>query len=152
MLVDHVMRKFKRATQLTLSDWRYLAQASVELLAARYRFSTLSPESILRALQDRSSPLPREQINRPAAIDVKRVSWAITLAARYVPWRSDCLIQVMAADRWLRRHGLCADFHLGVAKDVDGGLKAHAWLRYGGLTVTGGRYDEFAPLIEPPAN
>ncbi len=146
------MQKIRRATQLTFSDWRYLAQASVELLAARYRFSTLSPESILRELQDRSSPLPREQINRPAAIDVKRVSWAITLAARYVPWRSDCLIQVVAADRWLRRHGLCADFHLGVAKDVDGGLKAHAWLRYGGLTVTGGRYDEFAPLIEPPAN
>ena len=146
------MRTIRRATQLTLSDWRYLAQASVELLAARYRFSTLSPESILRALQDRSSPVPHEQINRRAAIDVERVSWAITLAARYVPWRSDCLIQVMAADRWLRRHGLCADFHLGVAKDVDGGLKAHAWLCYGGLTVTGGRYDEFAPLIEPPAN
>ena len=146
------MRTIRRATQLTLSDWRYLAKASVELLAARYRFSTLSPESILRELQDRSSPLPREQINRPVAIDVERVSWAITFAARYVPWRSDCLIQVMAADRWLRRHGLCADFHLGVAKDVDGGLKAHAWLRYGGLTVTGGRYDEFTPLIEAPAN
>ena len=146
------MRKFKRATQLTLSDWRYLAKASVELLAAHYRFSTLSSESILSELQDQSSPLPREQINRPAAIDVERVSWAVTLAARYVPWRSDCLIQVMAADRWLRRHGLCADFHLGVAKDAKGGLKAHAWLRHGGFTVTGGRYDEFAPLIEPPAN
>ncbi|MCK5089939.1 MAG: hypothetical protein KAQ88_08165, partial [Hyphomicrobiaceae bacterium] len=82
------MRKFKRATQLTLSDWRYLAQASVELLAARYRFSTLSPESILRELQDQSSPVPREQINRLAAIDVERVSWATTLAARYVPWRA----------------------------------------------------------------
>ncbi len=146
------MHKIRRATQLMFSDWRYLAQASVELLAARLRLSTVAPETILRELRDRSSPLPREQINRPAAIDVERVSWATTLAARYVPWRSDCLIQVMAADRWLRRHGLCPDFHLGVAKDVDGGLKAHAWLRYGGLTVTGGRYDEFAPLIEPPAN
>ena len=146
------MHKIRRATQLTFSDGRYLAQASVELLAARLRLSTVAPETILRELRDQSSPLPREQINRPAAIDVESVSWAIALAARFVPWRSDCLIQVMAADRWLRRHGLCPDFHLGVAKDVDGGLKAHAWLRYGGLTVTGGRYDEFAPLIEPPAN
>jgi len=146
------MRKINRAVQLTLSDWRYLATASVELFEARYRFATNSPKRILQGLQEQSSPSPREHLGHPATIDVERVSWAVTLAAHYVPWRSDCLIQVMAADRWLRRHGVCADFHLGVAKDVDGGLKAHAWLRYGNLTVTGGRYDEFAPLIEPPAN
>jgi len=145
------MQKIRRVARLTLSDWRYLATASAELLAARIRFSTLSPETILRELKDQSSRLPHERTNRRAAIDVERVSWAITLAARYVPWRSDCLIQVMAADRWLRKHNLCADFHLGVAKDERGGLRAHAWLRYGDFTVTGGRYDEFAPLIGPPA-
>ena len=134
-----------------LSDWRYLTTASVELLAARYRFSTVGAETILRELQDQSSSLPHKLTNRSAAIDVKRLSWAITVAARYVPWRSDCLIQVMAADRWLRQHDLCADFHLGVAKDPQQGLTAHAWLCYGDLTVTGGRYDEFSPLIEPPA-
>ena len=149
ILFGSLMRKIRRAAQLTLSDWRYLTKASAELLAARIRFSTLSPETILRELQDQSSRLPHERTNRRAAIDVERVSWAITLAARYVPWRSDCLIQVMAADRWLRQHDLCADFHLGVAKDARGDLRAHAWLRYGNLTVTGGRYDEFSPLIEP---
>ena len=146
------MHRIRRAAQLTPSDWRYLATASAELLAARVRLSTVPPETILQELQDQSPPLQREHLSHPASIDVERVSWAITLAARYVPWRSDCLIQVMAADRWLRRHDVYADFHLGVAKDVNGGLKAHAWLRYGDLTVTGGRYDEFDTLIEPPAN
>lgn len=146
------MRTIERAAQLTLSDWRYLAIASVELLAARYRFSTVPSQRIVQELQDRSSPPPHRQTSPQAAIYVKWVSWAIPLAARYVPWRSDCLIQVMAAERWLRRNGVCTDFHLGVAKDANGGLKAHAWLRYGDVTVTGGRYDEFAPLIEPPAN
>lgn len=145
------MRKIQRAAQLTNSDWRYLAKAAVELLAARIRLSTVSPERILQELQDQSSPLPHERICRSPPIDVARLSWAITVAGRYVPWRSDCLIQVMAADRWLRQHDLCADFHLGVAKDLRGGLRAHAWLRYGDLTVTGGRSDGFAPLIEPPA-
>jgi len=146
------MHRIRRAAQLTHSDWRYLATASVELLAARVRLSTVPPETIMRELQDRSPPLQREHLSHSVAIDVERVSWAITLAAHYVPWRSDCLIQVMAADRWLCRNGVCTDFHLGVAKDANGGLKAHAWLRYGDVTVTGGRYDEFAPLIEPPAN
>lgn len=145
------MRRVRRAAKLTFSEWRYLATAAVELLAARIRLSTVQPERILRKLQDQSSSLPRERTNPQEAIDVEWVSWAITLAARYVPWRSDCLIQVMAADRWLRKHDMCADFHLGVAKDARGGLKAHAWLRYGDFTVTGGRYDEFAPLIGPPA-
>jgi hypothetical protein len=127
------MRKIRRAAQLTLSDWCYFAKASVELLVARFRFSTVPPERILRELQQQSVSLPHERASRSSAIDVERVSWAITLAARYVPWRSDCLIQVMGADRWLRMRG----------------FKAHAWLRYRDLTVTGGRYDEFVPLIEP---
>lgn len=146
------MQKIRRAAQLSLSDWRYLAKASVELLVARFRLSTVSPERILQELQEQSASLPHEPISRSTAIDVERLSWAITLAARYVPWRSKCLTQVMAADHWLRQHDLCADFHLGVAKDKQGGLRAHAWLRYGNLTVTGGRYDEFVPLIEPRVN
>ena len=145
------MRKIRRAAQLTLSDWRYLAIASLKLLIARVRFSTAATARILQELQERSLAVPQERTGRSAIIDVERVSWAIILAARYVPWRSDCLIQAMAADRWLRKHDLCADFHLGVAKDARGGLMAHAWLCYGDLTVTGGRYDAFAPLIEPPA-
>ena len=145
------MRKIRRAAKLTLSDWRYLTTASVELLAARIRLSTVGAETILRELQDRSSALPHQQIGRSAPIDVERLSWAITVAAGHVPWRSDCLLQVMAADRWLRQHGLCADFYLGVVKDPQQGLTAHAWLRYGDLTVTGGRYDRYSTLIEPPA-
>ena len=146
-----MMRKIRRAAQLTLSDLSYLMKASGELLAARIRLSTVADKRILRELQDQSSVLPNQKGIRSAALDVERVSWAIAIAARHVPWRSDCLLQVMAADRWLRQHGLCADFYLGVAKDARGGLMAHAWLRYGDLTVTGGRYDRFSTLIEPPA-
>ena len=146
-----MMRKIRRAAQLTLSDWRYLMKASIELLAARIRLSTVADKTILRELQDQSSVLPDQQMGCSAAVDVERVSWAITVAARHVPWRSDCLLQVMAADRWLRQHDLYADFYLGVAKDPQEGLAAHAWLRYGDLTITGGRYDRFSTLIEPPA-
>jgi len=149
MSIKKLIPKFKRVLQLTLSDWRDLGKASAELLAARIRLSTASPEQILRELKGESEPSPNKPVDLGAAMVVKRVSRAVTLAARYVPWRSDCLIQVMAADRWLRRLNVRGDFHLGVAKDPHGDLRAHAWLRYGDLTVTGGRFDEFSPLIEP---
>ena len=66
-----------------------------------------------------------------------RLSWAIGAAAARVPWRSDCLLQAMAADRWLRRCGMQPEFFLGVTKDAGGQLEAHAWLRCGDAMVTG---------------
>jgi hypothetical protein len=87
-----------------------------------------------------------------AKIDVERLSWAIAVVAPRVPWRSDCLVKVIAADHWLRRHQLHPDFYLGVAKDERGVFVSHAWLRYDGITVTGGRYDQFSVLIESAAN
>lgn len=145
------MRRLTRAAKLTSSDWRYLIKATIELLVARIRLSAVATERLLRELKSRSLPLRHKRMNCRTAIDVERLSWAIALAARYVPWRSDCLIQVMAADRWMRRNGLCTHFHLGVAKDAHGALRAHAWLCYGDFTVTGGKYDEYFPLIEPSA-
>ena len=144
------MRKIRRATELTLSDWRYLATATLELLAARIRLSAFTAEKILRRLQAPLSAPPRQSKGPSARIDVERFSWAIAVAAQHVPWRSDCFIKTIAADRWLRRHHLQPDFYLGVTKDEKGVFAAHAWLRYGDFTVTGGKYDQYSKLIEPP--
>jgi hypothetical protein len=149
ILVKLLMRKIGRATQLTLSDWRYLAIAILELLAARIRLSAFAAEEILRRLQAPLSAPPRQSKGPLANSDVERLSWAISVAAQHVPWRSDCFIKAIAADRWLRRHHLQPDFYLGVIKDEKGVFAAHAWLCYGDLTVTGGKYDQYSKLIEP---
>lgn len=142
------MGRLQRLATLTMADWSYLVRAAFELLCARYRFSNVPPSALVREL--RSPSRPSEPVVRSAgAPNIDRLSWAIATASRLVPWRSDCLIQVLAADRWLQRYGLTGDFYLGVAKDEDSGLKAHAWLRFGDLTVAGGRCDEFVPLIAP---
>jgi hypothetical protein len=143
------MRKIRRAAQFSRSEWRYLTIAILELLAARFLFTTVATEKILFGLQAPLSAPPRQSKSPWAKIDVERLSWAIAVAAQHVPWRSDCLIKTIAADRWLRRYHLQPDFYLGVAKDEKGVFAAHAWLRYGDLTVTGGRYDQYAKLIEP---
>jgi hypothetical protein len=143
------VRKIKTAIGLALSEWRFLAIASFELFAARIRLSLVPTENILRALQaPLSEPVRRRKTNL-GQIEVERLSWAITVAGQLVPWRSDCLVRVLAADRWLRRNHLAPDFYLGVAKDERGVLVAHAWLRCGDLTVTGGTSHQFYTLIEP---
>jgi hypothetical protein len=147
--VKLLIRKIGRAAYLTPSDWQYLTIATFELLAARFRLSTVATEKILRELQSQLSATPQKQESASAKVDIERLSWAIAVVARHAIWRSDCLIQVMAADRWLRRHHLRPDFYLGIAKTEQGIFAAHAWLRYGDITVTGGRSSQFSTLIEP---
>ena len=140
------MRNIRRAAQFSRSDWRYLTIAILDLLAARIRLSAVAAEKILGGLR---APLSGSSRQQKADIDVERLSWAIAVAAQNVPWRSDCFIKTIAADRCLRRHHLQPDFYLGVAKDEQGVFAAHAWLRYGDFTVTGGKFDQYSKLIEP---
>ena len=65
-----------------------------------------------------------------------------------VPWRSDCVVQALAARRWLARGGVDSDVCIGVRNDAQG-FQAHAWLKVGERIVTGGDVSSYAEL--PPA-
>lgn len=80
---------------------------------------------------------------------VNRVVWAVRAVGARVPWRSDCLVQALAAQHWLATVGVGSTIHLGV-KASDEPLDAHAWLKVGERVVLGGDiadYGEF-PLHE----
>ena len=144
------MQKLRRLAQLKPADWGYLAIAAVELLCARIRLSLVATQTILAALQERSRSSARDGSGE--RVNIERLAWAIGVAGGHVPWRSDCLVQVIAADRWLARHGLKGEFYLGVTKNEEGEFAAHAWLKWGELTIVGGRYVHFSALIEPKKN
>jgi len=67
-----------------------------------------------------------------------------------VPWRSDCFPKAIAANKLLQRSGYASTIHLGVDKESEGQLLAHAWLTCGEIVVTGGedldRYTEMLAL------
>ena len=84
---------------------------------------------------------------RQAAL-LERVAYAVPVMGSRVPWRSDCLIQALAARRWLARASVPSDVCIGVRKDEQGFL-AHAWLKVGERIVTGGDISSYAEL--PPA-
>jgi hypothetical protein len=68
---------------------------------------------------------------------VLRVSKAVTIAARNVPWNAVCLPQALAAKAMLARRGCGSAFHLGAGTDAQGKLISHAWLVAGGKVVVG---------------
>lgn len=79
---------------------------------------------------------------------VERVTYVVPRAGRRVPWRSDCLIQALAARRWLAAHGIATSLHIGARKSAARGFEAHAWLTASDkgkqLVVTGWDIEGFA--------
>ena len=123
----------------------YLARARL-LLA---RLSTADLLALFRTPPDPGAPpAPPER--------VVRVGRAVAAAARWVPWRSDCLVQALAAGLWLSRLGVASELRLGAraGPTIPGErFGAHAWLVAGGRTVVGGpeaaAFTPFAPPAGP---
>jgi hypothetical protein len=69
---------------------------------------------------------------------LSRLRWAVAAASRHVPWQAKCLVQAMTARSMLKRRSITGTLYLGLAKDPQGKLQAHAWLRSGDTIVAGG--------------
>lgn len=142
---------------MSSKDRGYLLRAACYLARARLEFGLRDARSIISDLGQENStvmttPLSSYQTTlgncyggamhgvrqRHCDVDPRLVGWSIEAVARRVPWRSDCLIQSMAAAQWLRTHGLEPALHLGVTRAEDKGLMAHAWLSLDGEVIVGG--------------
>lgn len=133
----------------SIRDWHALLRAVGLLLYARLCLALRPADRLLSDLRRKSFTPETAAHLATTRADVERIAWAIAAASRRVPWRSDCLIQVVAADRWLKSLGLAGDFHLGVAKDAAGAFKAHAWLKCADQIIAGGTGDGYETLIGP---
>lgn len=80
------------------------------------------------------TPLERYPAEEP---QVRDISQAVRAMSRHTPWQSHCLVQAIAAQRMLARRRIASTLYLGTARDRQGRMVAHAWLRSGLCYVTG---------------
>lgn len=78
---------------------------------------------------------------------VDLVGWVIPRVAFRMPWRSDCLPQAMAAQRWLLARGIATSIVIGVERPDGASFNSHAWLLYGDRAVTGGEVAHLQPIL-----
>ena len=68
---------------------------------------------------------------------LSQISSALYLMSRYTFWESQCLVKALAAMKMLEKRKVDSTLYLGTARDEDGKMVAHAWLRSGSFYVTG---------------
>ena len=75
------------------------------------------------------------------------IMWSISTASKHTPWKNTCLVQAITAKMMLKIRKQQSSLFLGIAKDQDKNLKAHAWLSSGDIIVTGSETTEEYTVI-----
>jgi len=138
-----IRRLLRRFGEIDNRRRALLAEAVACLLAARLALKFIPFPRLARQLGTFVRPADARvtQGGAGAAPDQVRlaedIGWAVTRAARYVPFKAVCLPQAMAARVMLERRGVKSVMHFGAAKGAEKPLDAHAWLDAAGVEVTG---------------
>jgi len=138
-----IRRLLLRFGQIDNSRRALLPEALTYLLVARLALIFVPFPRLARRLgsfvpptDPRAAPAATEPDSEVARL-AQEISWAVTRAARYVPFKAVCLPQAMAARVMLKRRGVKSVMHFGAAKGALKPLDAHAWLDAAGVEVTG---------------
>lgn len=78
------------------------------------------------------------QVSETEQYTINKVKWAVTLAILHAPWKGKCLVAALSAQTMLKKRGIDSTLYLGIARDKNSNLIAHAWLRSGQDIITGG--------------
>ena len=143
---------FRTARQTSAKEWQLLAEAGAMLGVARLAVWFVPFRRLAAHLGDErvESPAVDTEEQRMAALPI---GWAVRTLGRRLPWMSQCLVQAVAVTWMLQRRDIPSTLYFGLAKDSDGTLKAHAWVRCGAKILTGAKgHDDYrvvATFAEP---
>lgn len=126
--------------RMTIKVWLY---------AAKYRFlikykSKSRLEKTWGEQDKETSDVIRPWQYRYAAL----VSKHVNRVAENTPWESKCLVRALTARKLLQEKEIPCTLYLGVGRDEEKKMVAHAWLRAGKMYVTGGDGSEYATVAK----
>jgi hypothetical protein len=132
------MSRLHKFLNLPCADRNCLIEAAFWLGCARLAIVILPFRRIAPFLgRNMAQSLEAEESANRELLD--KISWAVTTASRQLPWECLCLAQALAGKAMLKRRGVTSTLYLGLAKDEEASLRAHAWLRCGNRILTGER-------------
>lgn len=125
----------------------YGLRGFAELVRARIIFARLEASEI----PARNRAVARLAARgRAAAADpahLARIAFVLPRLSARLPWRSDCLVQAIAAQNWLAARRLAGEIQIGVERPAGSPFGAHAWLVHAGMVITGGDIARYERLL-----
>ena len=129
------MSLFGKLTRLDPAERWLLMEAAIVVPSVRVALTILPFRLVHRGIVAATRRVHRSKASESRTPE--RIARMVAAVAARVP-RATCLTQALAASVLLARHGHPATLRVGVAKNEDGTLRAHAWLESGGRTLLGG--------------
>ncbi|HDR8169491.1 TPA: lasso peptide biosynthesis B2 protein [Bacillus thuringiensis] len=131
----NIVRKIRKFFSLDMKTMFLFIEAYMYLGWARFLksmpFSKIAPT--LGTHMDETS-LKCNESNKFILISI---SEAIHIMSQHTFWESKCLVSAIAGMEMLKRRQIESTLYLGTAKDKNGKMVAHAWLRSGPFYITG---------------
>jgi hypothetical protein len=137
-----MFNRVRQFAALGASDKLIFIQAWFLLGWNRAAILTVSFKRLTASLRHHREAVPPLSLELQRRMQAARIGKLVASAAKYTPWQSPCLAQVLTVQCLLSRRNIPGQFYLGVRKGGEGGagsvgLDAHAWLQCVDLVVNG---------------
>ncbi|MFT3926106.1 MAG: lasso peptide biosynthesis B2 protein [Myxococcales bacterium] len=128
------LRSLSRLGRRSPREQLLVVEAAAHLVAAKAMLKLLPFEHW-------RSQLAREPVQGsavlPSAPRLSELAWAVNGVGARFPERLNCLPRALATRWMMQRRGWSSSLEIGVARDAQGNLEAHAWIEHEGQVVIG---------------
>jgi len=127
------MSNFLPRRKITTNELALIPEVLLNLLMARLKVSFLPSKKYL----------PFNRKNSPVFYLPKKFEAAEIIAgvvsglSQRLPWKSTCLVKVLALHKMLSKRKISHTLHFGIEKNTSSGLSAHAWLSVAKKVIVG---------------
>jgi hypothetical protein len=132
------MRQLLKFLCLAAPDRKLLVKTALLLWVVRLGLWLLPFERLRRLLFRKIQTGPR--LRGVDQATVERIAQSVKVMSRYVP-AATCLTRALVTLVLFERYGHPACLRIGVAKNREGKLEAHAWVESQGKIINGGHAD-----------
>lgn len=71
------------------------------------------------------------------SVSIDKLVWAVNRSTHYMPGNAKCLARALTTEILMNQYGYDPKLCIGVAKEPEGELKAHAWIESQGKVIMG---------------
>lgn len=137
------MRRLRKFASLPGVERRLIIEEALLLWAVRFALWVLP----FRIVNGYVASHARARRMSRAAVSLERLVWILGAAGTLLPGKRTCLVRALAGRLLVAGEGYAPTLRLGVARDTDGRLDAHAWLECDGRVLVGADgLDRYTPF------